>query len=303
MSEPSETNGCLTGGNLLFIVGCPRSGTTWLQRLLATHPKIKTGQESRLFEYIGSQFQHWRQDLASAGVIGRGGTGLACYMQEDEFVGLQRKYVSSVLGLMLRGLVPGEIFLEKTPSNARYVKEIITLLPAAKIIHLIRDPRDVTASLLAAAKTWGRPWATSHVGEAVKLWREHVCAAQSAGAKMPSGQYLELYYEDLFADTAGCLRRIANFAQVTWPDAEIALAVTANTAGELREGKGTPIPIHGELGRQPNTVVQEPKDFVRKARPGSWRDDLTFRERWRLARIMRKNPSAYGRYGQQRPSG
>ncbi|MBI3001835.1 MAG: sulfotransferase, partial [Deltaproteobacteria bacterium] len=40
----------------MLIVGCPRSGTTWLQRLLASHPKIITGQESHVFDnYVGPQ--------------------------------------------------------------------------------------------------------------------------------------------------------------------------------------------------------------------------------------------------------
>jgi hypothetical protein len=42
----------------VFLVGCPRSGTTWVQRLLACHPGIATGQESNLFEmYIGPQLR------------------------------------------------------------------------------------------------------------------------------------------------------------------------------------------------------------------------------------------------------
>ncbi|HEV2694393.1 MAG TPA: sulfotransferase [Verrucomicrobiae bacterium] len=300
MSESNQNHTRLNGENLLFIAGCPRSGTTWLQRLLAAHPLIKTGQESRLFEYVGSQWQHWRQDLASKLVSNRGGNGLACYLRAEEFLALQKQYVSSVLGLMLRDVGPGQIFLEKTPSNARYIPEIAELLPSAKIILMIRDPRDVTASLLAASRSWGSTWASRDVRGALDLWREHVCAAQAAGAKLPPGQFLELHYEDLFADTAGCLRRIAGFVQLAWPDADIAQAVAANSAGELRQGKGTPIPIRGELGRQPDTVVQEPKDFIRKARPGSWQEDLTFRERLQLARLLRKNPSTYGRYSEKR---
>src|SRR5205085_953700 len=52
------------GANLLFVVGCPRSGTTWIQRLLATHPCVRTGQESDLFDlYIGPQLRTWQHEL------------------------------------------------------------------------------------------------------------------------------------------------------------------------------------------------------------------------------------------------
>lgn len=292
----NEHDTSLTGKNLLFIVGCPRSGTTWLQRLVAAHPQIQTGQESRLFEYIGTQFRFWRQDLASVVQIGRGGTGLACYLDEQEFLAIQKNYLASLLGPMLKDLPPGRIFLEKTPGHALFVPEIIKLLPAAKIIHLIRDPRDVVASHLAAANGWGSKWATRRIKIAVEIWRQHVIAAQTAGAQLPPGQFLELHYEDLFTDPAGHLRQIAGFARLTWSDVEIARAVELNTADVLKRGGGTPIPIRGEHGKASNCVVREPKGFVRKARPGAWREDFSPWQRWRLARALRKISPTLGRY-------
>ena len=74
-----------TGANLVFVVGCPRSGTTWIQRLLATHPMLRTGQESDVFDlYIGPQLRAWERELDPAS-SGRGGVGLACYFQDAEF--------------------------------------------------------------------------------------------------------------------------------------------------------------------------------------------------------------------------
>jgi hypothetical protein len=283
----NEPNVSLTGENLVFIVGCPRSGTTWLQRLLATHPQIKTGQESRVFEYVGSQFQIWRQDAASVGVIGRGGTGLACYMDEERFLAIQTKYLASLLASLTKEVRPGDIFLEKTPSHALFIPDIARLLPAAKIIHLIRDPRDVVASMLAASKGWAKAVAPRRVRPAVRHWHEHVRAAQSAGKLLPPGQFLELRYEDLFENPARRLRDVAGFLNLQWPDAEIDAAVVANTADELRRGKGTPIPIYGKHAKEPNSTVQEPKDFVRKARPGTWREDLTLLQRWQLWLALR----------------
>ena len=70
-----------TGHNMVFIVGAPRSGTTWLQRLLATHPRIRTGQESKLFRwYIAPQLRMWAMETTRERnretANGRGGTGL-----------------------------------------------------------------------------------------------------------------------------------------------------------------------------------------------------------------------------------
>ena len=132
MSMTELNNGNLAGTNLAFIVGCPRSGTTWLQRLLAAHPQIKTGQESQLFDYVGPQLRAWKKNLNS-GADGRGGTGLACYLDEREFLAILKKYLGLLLAPMLKGLQPGQIFLEKTPGHALFVPEIAELLPQAKM--------------------------------------------------------------------------------------------------------------------------------------------------------------------------
>jgi hypothetical protein len=277
----------LNGANLVFIVGCPRSGTTWLQRLLATHPQIKTGQESRLFEYVGTPLRLWQRDLAKAD--GRGGTGMAGYLNTEEFFSIQKNYLAALLAPMLKELSPGQIFLEKTPGHALFIPEIVQLLPAAKIIHLLRDPRDVVASLLAASKSWGKDWAPRRAKHAARLWCEHTRRAQAAGKLLPPGQFLEVSYEALLANPTRGLVAITRFLNLPWSDVEIFRAIAANSADEMRQGKGTPIPLHGELGKQSSGRVQDPKEFVRKARPGSWREDLTLLERWQVWCVLRKN--------------
>src|SRR2546423_15469034 len=98
-----------------MVVGCPRSGTTWVQRLLASHPQVRTGQESDLFDLcVGPQLQAWRREL-DGGSSGRGGVGLGCYFREDEFVPILKRYALDLLRPMVGGLQPGEVFVEKTP--------------------------------------------------------------------------------------------------------------------------------------------------------------------------------------------
>ncbi len=288
MNPPVAQLANANGANLVFIVGCPRSGTTWLQRLLATHPQIKTGQESRLFEYLGSQLRLWQQDLASAKSDGRGGTGMAGYLNTGEFSAIQKNYLAALLAPMLKDLAPGQIFLEKTPGHALFIPEIVQLLPAAKIIHLRRDPRDVVASLLAAGKGWGKAWAPRRAKNAARLWCEHTGQAQAAGKSLPPSQFLEVSYEALVENPAAGLVEITRFLNLAWSDSEIFQAIAANSANEMRQGKGTPIPLHGELGKQASGIVQDPKEFVRKARPGSWREDLTLLERWQVWLTLRR---------------
>ena len=283
--DSSEEN-LFTGSNLVFLLGAPRSGTTWLQRLLASHPRIKTGQESGVFKYVGWPLRVWKADMHEDP---RGGQGLPCYLTEQEFLSVLKKYMASLLKAMVKDLRPGELFLEKTPSHALLVPEIAELLPRVKLLHLIRDPRDVSASLIAASKGWGRSWAPRGAYKSAKTWVQHVNAVREAAPRLQPGQLMEIFYEDLFREPVPTLRRICGFLNLPWTDGEIAAAVAANTANELRKGNGTPIPIRGEHGKGDSDVVREPVDFVRKAHPGTWREDLTFLDRLQIKFVLRRD--------------
>lgn len=117
------------GHNLVLIVGCSRSGTTWLQRLLAGDPRVRTGQESFLFgRYVAPQLRAWRREFAlerdPTTATGRGGVGLSCYFEEHEFLAILRNYMWQLLRPLTGSLKPGELFVDKTPLNALYLPEI-----------------------------------------------------------------------------------------------------------------------------------------------------------------------------------
>jgi len=276
------------GDNLVFIVGSPRSGTTWLQRLLASHPRIHTGQESDLFDvYIGPQLKAWHHDLDPKN-SGRSAIGLACYFREDEFLTLLREYMLRLLEPMIGHLRLDEIFIEKTPSHAFFVSEILELLPNSRIIHMLRDPRDVIASLLAASKSWGALWAPRHAISAAQFWVKHVNAVRQASVKLARSQFYELRYEDLYACTPETLEDICNFLGLVWDKRGIREAVEINRAEVAKSGGGTPITIGGEFARISGSFLNEPQGFVRRGCPGGWKEDLSLLDKllvWIVIRL------------------
>jgi hypothetical protein len=266
------------GENLAFIVGCPRSGTSWLQRLIAAQPSIRTGQESHLFDwYIGPLLERWRQAADAAG-HGRGGLGVGCYATHDEFLDIVRAHLNRLLEPMLRGLDCGELFLEKTPGHAFFLREIHRFLPRAHIIHVVRDPRDVVASLLAASRAWGSDWAPATATAAAAMWHRHVRAVRTSAADVPAGLFMELRFEQLHAEPAAALRAVAAFLGRAWDEDGIAAAIAANRADAARTVGGTPIPLGGAFAT-PAGMVREPDGFVRAGRPGSGQHELSLRQR------------------------
>jgi Sulfotransferase family len=280
------TNGC----NLVFLVGCPRSGTTWLQRLLASHPAVRSGPESDIFSfYVGPSLRAFRADRQRSRR-----KGLQCYTSEDEFVELQRSFVLRMLRPALANLQDGELFLEKTPRHALYIPEILSCFPAARFIHLIRDPRDTTASLLAASRSWGVDWAPTTAASAGRMWLKYVSAARAASREVSPKMFLQVTYEDLHADTKAELAKCAYFLGLPWDSAGISDAIEKNRPAQLRSGGGTPF-LHGASDSSVTlSEPSEPVGFIRKAQPGSWREDLTTAEKLQLWRVVRRDLLAFG---------
>jgi LPS sulfotransferase NodH len=193
------------GDNIIFIVGCPRSGTTWLRNLLGSDPSIHTGPESFLFaRYIGSPLRSWQKDARGTRKI-----AMAEYMSDQEFLFALRQFMGNLLSPMIKDLGTDEIFVEKTPEHAFYMKEIYELLPKCKFIHILRDGRDVVSSLLAYSKTErGGTWAPHSARKAARMWTGYVRTVRTNSRDIPPDQFLEIRYENLFSATLDSLKTI-----------------------------------------------------------------------------------------------
>src|SRR4051794_23352263 len=161
---------------LVLVVGAPRSGTTWVQTLLATDPAVATPQETDLLSrYVRPLHDAWEWQLRGQpdDWARRRFKGLPGVLRSDE----QRAMVRDLVDGVLRAVVANAggnatVVVEKSPSNSFGADLVAAYLPEAKVVHVIRDGRDVAASLNAAAAGWGKDWAPSTVPRAAKAWRE-----------------------------------------------------------------------------------------------------------------------------------
>ena len=171
---------------LVALVGAPRSGTTWLQTLLGADPRIVSPQETSLFaRYAAPLDESWRWGLRGTphDWARRRFAGLAGALTEDQFVALVREFVQGALSCMLE-LKPGAcIVLEKTPGHSMCVDIVARYAPQVRFVHIIRDGRDVAASLVAASEGWGSAWgAPKTIRHAAKVWLDNTTAARAARA-------------------------------------------------------------------------------------------------------------------------
>ncbi|MFK0169906.1 sulfotransferase family protein [Streptomyces sp. NPDC090306] len=203
----------------LFVLGCPRSGTTLLQLMLHAHPRIALPPETR-FVLPAYESRLRFGDLGAPenrAALARWITG----RKETRFdeLGLDAGPVAariadgpptlgSALGIALRSYAEshGKVrWGDKRPAYALHVEEILRLFPDAQFVHLVRDGRDCVASLL------GMPWWHRGFHEAVATWAQVMDVTRHHARALGPGRWHELRFEDLVAAPEEPLRAVCAF--------------------------------------------------------------------------------------------
>ncbi len=211
----------------LFVVGCPRSGTTLLQRMLDNHPELAVANDTH---FIPRALGHDEADpdlpltadlLARVRAYRRFPRLGLTDAEVDEaaartdtyaaFVGYLYHLFARKHGKPLGG--------EKTPDYVRHLPLLHRLFPRARFVHIIRDGRDVALSTLGWAHENKGPgkwtlWQDEPVGTCALWWRWQVSAGRNAGALLSPDRYYALAYEDLVAQPEAELEKLALFLKL-----------------------------------------------------------------------------------------
>ena len=259
----------LDGKKLVFLVGAPRSGTTWLQLLLSRSPAVASATETHLFtEYMQSLFSRWDASHRADEFV-----GLHLLLDEFEYKKILRDTAAAVLAKIGERKPTATVILEKTPDHVLQWRRILDLFPDASFIHLIRHPHAVVASLMAAASGWGKRWAPADVTEATEMWIASVTAGRQI--KSATDRYYELKYRDLIEDEPQHLKCIFEWMGVDASLEECGGYYSDCTIDKLKAG----------AVKDPVWEIQRlPPSFFRAGRRDQWREDLSG---WQVAVIER----------------
>ncbi|ODU12273.1 MAG: hypothetical protein ABS91_01890 [Thiobacillus sp. SCN 64-35] len=104
---------------------------------------------------------------------------------------------------------------DKTPYYALHLDKLTEWWPGAKIIHLVRDGRDVALSLFGRQ----HDFSAYNVYYAAQYWQKYVDVCREQGRRLPAGQYLEIRYEDVLNDQDAAMRSVCDFIGEPLPDA------------------------------------------------------------------------------------
>ena len=208
----------------IFIIGAPRSGTTFLGSCLGRMPEVSYHFEPRLTKaaarcvYDGS----WSERRCAT------------------------VFRVSYSALLLAGLHGGRRFAEKNPENSFVVPFLAEAMPDAQFVHIVRDGRDAAVSHAEqpwlnaksadsgkrgrggqlwgpAARWWVEPdrrdefAAVSDIVRSAWCWRRFTEAALAGLATLPAARYIEVRYEAVVADPMRAADALAGFLGTT-PD-------------------------------------------------------------------------------------
>lgn len=201
----------------IFIVGCPRSGTTLLQLMLHAHPRIAIPPETRFLVPAYRERARFG-DLTTAD----GRRSLAEFITRRRTfrdLGIPRREtiaqivagpptVGSALAIVLSAYArrfDKPRWGDKRPGHFQDIDVLLKLFPDAQIVHLVRDGRDCVASLKRM------PWFDEDSIAAMVLWVRAIDACERFGRKLGSRSYFQLRYEDLVTDPEPPLRELCAY--------------------------------------------------------------------------------------------
>jgi hypothetical protein len=249
--------------NYFLITAMPKSGTTWVQRICRAHPEMHCRAEDQFTKFWARVKELTRDynDLVELRDQQRDKQGVEPFDQHDGV----KLFYSMV-----------QIAMDKAPADVAWsgVKDLtlsargfLTYLPNARVINVIRDPRDTAISALAHSRRIyeGNKKDLSElndafVSETARHWLKQIDLGDAVRGEFPNRTY-DIRYEDLIGDFSSAAQGLMNFFGVDSTPATIE-ALRLDTDFQRLSG-----------GRAPGKV--DDSSYFRSGVAGDWRGTLS----------------------------
>ena len=188
----------------IFIFGMPRSGSTLVEQILASHPEVHGAGELTILSAVASEIRGPESQLIPYPEFAAG-------RNAQVFRQVGAHYLTEI-----RKLAPAaKRITDKMPSNYYFAGLIYLALPGAYVIHTIRDPLDNCVSCFSKLFTDGQNH-TFDLAELGRYYRRYQKMMAHWRRILPQGHILEVRYEDVVADLEGQARRIIAHCGLEW---------------------------------------------------------------------------------------
>jgi UDP-3-O-[3-hydroxymyristoyl] glucosamine N-acyltransferase len=257
-----------------FIVGCGRSGNTLLRTMINSHPDIAIPPET---EFIVDATQPGLDAVGVCDAVSKHLRIIDLHIDVDEW----RKDVQALepftAAQALRELYARYArrfgksrYGDRTPYYSEHLPLIAATFPEARAIHLIRDGRDVAASM---KPLWFGP---NNAGDLADHWRNTINTIRASAEFMP---ILEVRYEQLIREPRSVLAEVLDFCELTWNDSVLQYHVRAEehfkeVVSDAQTSTGVKLAGVAERHALHALITQPPQTN----RIGAWRTGLTPRE-------------------------
>jgi tetratricopeptide (TPR) repeat protein len=187
----------------IFVFGMPRSGTTLIEQILASHPKVFGAGEINDFET--SLIEHGGLlPIIESLEATRSISGDVLHQLGTHYVDRIRKIAPSA-----------EHIVNKALNNFLFAGLIHLALPNARMIHLSRDPVDTCLSCFSRQFTGHLPYSWD-LGELGRYYRAYARIMEHWDNVLPPDRLLDVRYEEVVADLDGQARRIIAYCGLEW---------------------------------------------------------------------------------------
>jgi tetratricopeptide (TPR) repeat protein len=189
----------------VFVIGMPRSGTTLVEQILASHPQVFGAGELDEIDNRAAQLRSDDVEVRYPEVVSS--------TTNPRLRQFGMSYVSAISTLA----PTAKRIIDKMPKNFLFAGLIHLTLPNARIIHVHRDPLDTCFSCFSKLFAGGQRYSYD-LGELGRFYRAYESLMEHWRKVLPTGVMLEVQYEQLITDFEGEARRMIAHCGLEWND-------------------------------------------------------------------------------------